>query len=660
MTAIVSGDSLGLGSTSFATLGRLAAQDALSSAAQGRNGEQVVVNAATGNLVLQGRDDLLVGRGLDIDSLRTYNSQGLLDDDNADNWRVGAFGQTVRLASGSAGVAGSTVVRTDRDGSASVYTWNATRNVYVGTDGAGAFDTITFDAGAAQFVWTDGDSGRIERFQASGAGRLVSASDANGNTVTLGYDAAGRPTSIVDANGDTQFYDYDGNDLSRIRTVSGGATTTTVRYGYDSAHRLVRVTVDLTPEDNAVADGKVYETTYAYDGTSRRVARIDQTDGSSLAFTYVQDGAAFKVASVTDALGAVTRFTYDRANGVTTVTDALGGQSTYRHDTQGRLTELKSGIGSANPQGLSSQRFAYDADGTADERSVVQVAYDAVGNRTQVDIRLNDLLVEHIPQYFQYDAMNRQTVVDAVDANGTIVEGQGHRLSYDEVGNRLSDTTIAPHIVRRPDGSYAVETGPTTQTYTYDAMNRLETAHTDGVLIDRRVYDAASRTLIDGPLVSLDPHYAAVHAVSLGALGTPILGHGNRYDPNGRLIEQYSFEYVVSKVDTTYQYDAVGNVKLEATWDPAVPLALRTVTLTRNTVEAAESYRQAQSITTVIGPKGVLLQQADGAETAFREWHVRDFMNRHSRIFGWDAGELRSLRSELQYWAAKAGKTWQQ
>lgn len=385
MTAIVSGDSLGLGSTSLATLGRFAAQDGLSSAAQGRNGERVVVNASTGNLVLQDRDDLLVGRGLDIDSLRTYNSQGLLDDDNADNWRVGAFGQTVRLASGSAGAAGSTVVRTDRDGSASVYTWNATRNVYVGTDGAGAHDTITFDAGAAQFVWTDGDSGRIERFQGSGAGRLVSASDANGNTVTLGYDAAGRPTSMVDANGDTQFYDYDGNDLSRIRTVSGGATTTTVRYGYDAAHRLVRVTVDLTPEDNAVADGKVYETAYAYDGTSRRVARIDQTDGSSLAFTYVQDGSAFKVASVTDALGAVTRFTYDRINGITTVTDALGGQSTYRHDTQGRLTELKSGIGSANPQGLRSQRFAYDADGNVTQITdgtghTLSVQYDANGN----------------------------------------------------------------------------------------------------------------------------------------------------------------------------------------------------------------------------------------------------------------------------------------
>lgn len=48
---------------------------------------------------------------------------------------------------------------------------------------------------------------------------------------------------------------------------------------------------------------------------------------------------------------------------------------------------------------------------------------------------------------------------------------------------------------------------------------------------------------------------------------------------------------------------------------------------------------------------------ADGAETAFREWHVRDFMNRHSSMFGWDADELKSLQTELQYWAVKAGKS---
>lgn len=45
-----------------------------------------------------------------------------------------------------------------------------------------------------------------------------------------------------------------------------------------------------------------------------------------------------------------------------------------------------------------------------------------------------------------------------------------------------------------------------------------------------------------------------------------------------------------------------------------------------------------------------------GADTAFREWHVRDFMSRHSGMLGWDASEKAVLKTELDYWAAKAGK----
>lgn len=44
----------------------------------GQAGEGVFVNAVNGNLVLQRRDELLIGRGLDTELLRTYNSQARL------------------------------------------------------------------------------------------------------------------------------------------------------------------------------------------------------------------------------------------------------------------------------------------------------------------------------------------------------------------------------------------------------------------------------------------------------------------------------------------------------------------------------------------------------------------------------------------------------
>ncbi|WP_017761567.1 RHS repeat domain-containing protein [Pseudacidovorax intermedius] len=295
MVAIVSGSSLGLSLGSLRTLGQ---QGVLGSAEQGRSGEQAYVNVATGNLVLQSRDEFVAGRGLDVGSLRTYNSRGLWNDDNQDNWLVGAFGQRA-LVDGQPGQAGSSVTRTDRDGAEAVYAWDVNRGVYISSAGAGAYDTIAYNAQSSQLVWVDGDSGATERYQASPPGRLISASDADGNLVTLSYDSAGHVQSVTDANGEVTCYDYVGDNLVQIRTItSANVTSTRLHYGYDNSNRLVMVTVDLSPEDNSVADGNTYVTRYTYDGASTRVATLAQTDGTSLSLTYVQIDGEYKVSSV--------------------------------------------------------------------------------------------------------------------------------------------------------------------------------------------------------------------------------------------------------------------------------------------------------------------------------------------------------------------------
>uniref|UniRef100_UPI00067DCEE4 hypothetical protein n=1 Tax=Herbaspirillum autotrophicum TaxID=180195 RepID=UPI00067DCEE4 len=90
MAAIVSGNSLGLNLSSLSTLGL---RGVFGDAGLGRGGEQAYVNIATGNLVLQDRDGLLLSRGADIAALRTYNSQGQFTDDNGDNWSNGVYRQ---------------------------------------------------------------------------------------------------------------------------------------------------------------------------------------------------------------------------------------------------------------------------------------------------------------------------------------------------------------------------------------------------------------------------------------------------------------------------------------------------------------------------------------------------------------------------------------
>ncbi|TMG77245.1 MAG: hypothetical protein E6H80_01665, partial [Betaproteobacteria bacterium] len=262
MVAIVSGAGLGLANSSLNVLGP---QGALGPANQGRAGERVYVNSSTGNLVVQNRDELVIGRGPDISLVRTYNSQGLLNDDNGDNWRLGVYRKVYNLT-GTVSTAGSTVTRVAEDGSESVYTYNATPGIYVSSDGSGAFDTLAFDGATQTWTWTDGDTQVTERYDAANGGRITQVADPDGNALTFTYNAAGLITQVSDASvqvgdtsGETTFLDYTGNDLTQLRTVkSGGQTLIRTRYAYDTSHRLIQVITDLSPDDASVADGKTY------------------------------------------------------------------------------------------------------------------------------------------------------------------------------------------------------------------------------------------------------------------------------------------------------------------------------------------------------------------------------------------------------------------
>ncbi|WP_211473823.1 LysM peptidoglycan-binding domain-containing protein [Collimonas humicola] len=434
MVAIVSGNSLGVSLTSLNTLGQ---RGALGAATQGRNGELTYVNVFSGNLVLQDRDDLLVNHGIDITALRTYNSQGKFSDDNGDNWSNGVYKQQLRL-SGVLLAAGSSIIRTGRDGSESTYLYDAGRQLYVSTNGGGAYDTIAVDAGHNQLVWTSGSTGRKEAYDGAGTGRLLSSTDSNGNTITYNYGANGLLSSVADAAGEATYYDYSGTNLSQIRTVTAdGRTLTRVRYSYDASNRLSVVTVDLTPADNAIADNQVYQTTYTYDGDSKRIASVTQSDGSAQRFTYVQVGADYRIATVQDGLTHTTSYSYDTASGRTTVIDPLGLKTLYDYDSAGQLTRITT---PAVAGVAASTSFSYNANG-----DVIQVV-DGEGHAIDM----------------QYDGNGNQILQR--DAAGNTVT-----RTYDGNNQLQTETT---YLAPDPDGAGPGQPGtPLTTRYIYDSGN---------------------------------------------------------------------------------------------------------------------------------------------------------------------------------------------
>ncbi|MFT3733512.1 MAG: DUF6531 domain-containing protein [Rhodocyclaceae bacterium] len=441
MVAIVTGNGLGLSSGSL-TLGQ---------AGLGRSGEQNYVNLATGNLVLQQQDELLLGQGPDLNVVRTYNSRGTWDGDNNDNWRIGF----VRRLSGFTGAIvgpqaeGGSITRTGADGAELLYTWDSSRSAYVNKDGSGSYDTLTYSSSAGQWTWTDGDSRITEIYDwAGGVGKLQSLSDTDGNAIAYVYNAAGLLVSIVSSSETSSNQNhttlvYSGTQLTEITTsaydVLSGAnqTLTRTRYTYDSNGRLWTAAVDLSPTDSSISDGKTYVTTYTYhaDGS---IATLTQTDGTQIAYTYTSG----KVTQITQTLAGsarVTNINYDTTNRKTTVTDPLGNATVYTYDTAGQLTNIL-----APAVGGVSQSVSYE--------------YNTNGDITK-----------------QIDARN-QPVVYEYDNNGNLT------LQRDFAGNTIKRTygnqnellTETVYLTPDPDGAASgAPDQPLTTRYAYDNKNHL-------------------------------------------------------------------------------------------------------------------------------------------------------------------------------------------
>ena len=127
MAAVISGQGLGLFNSSLSTNGNAGKSNL------GQAQENIFVNVASGNLVIQKQDATLKGLGLDISALRTYNSMGGADFDNNDQWRLGYI-RKVELI-GTRNSVGSVVKRTTADGYQQTFTFNSQDNNYISKKG---------------------------------------------------------------------------------------------------------------------------------------------------------------------------------------------------------------------------------------------------------------------------------------------------------------------------------------------------------------------------------------------------------------------------------------------------------------------------------------------------------------------------------------------
>jgi RHS repeat-associated protein len=444
------------------------------------------------------------------------------------------------------------------------YTYNSFGEVLTVTDPLGHVTTNTYDSHGNLLTVTtpspDGHTaGSTTQFAYNSLGELTQITDPLTRVTTLTYTTAGLIATITDPQHNVTTYGYDahGNRTSITDAMNNQTTFT-----YDSGDRLTKITYP----------GGTTTTTFTYDYRGRRITATDQNSKTT---TYAYDDAD-RLTSVTDAATNVTHYAYDTENNLLTITDANNHATTFAYDPFGRVTQT------TFPSNLF-ETYAYDAANNltskTDRRNqTIQYVYDALNRLTQknypnsTNVNCVYDLASKITQAndptgtygFSYDNMGRLT---GTSTQYTFVTGTyTNSYSYDASSNRTGFTA--------PDGS--------TNTYTYDTLNRLSTlanswAGSFGFTFDalnRRTQLTRPNNVASNYSYDNESHLLSVlHQLSGSTIDGAVYtvdSVGNRTaktDKHANVTSNYGYDSIYELLQTTqggtttesYSYDPVGN-----------------------------------------------------------------------------------------------------
>jgi YD repeat-containing protein len=635
MVAVITGNGLGLGNTSLTQLG----QSQGGSPSLGQAANRSYVNSATGNLILQSADEGMLFDGLPLNVLRTYNSLGQL---SSNGWSYG-FSRTVNGLTGTLNTAGSTITRTDDDGSSVVYAYNATLGVYQSTNQSGAIDTLSWNATSSTWTWTDAASSTQETYNATG--QLTALTDtSSGASYSFSY-SNGQLAQITAGDGDTLIFGYNTShqliSLSIQEVPPGQSTAVTrqaVSYGYDSQGRLTSVTTTLASDTNSNTTAS-YTTTYTYQGGSTDlISRVTQSDGTTVSYSYTQDAqGAYQVTGITTGSGpAAQTLTLSYGTNSTTVTDGLGNVTTYQTNAQGQLTNvIAPAVNGASP----TTTYTYDANGnlltrTDPNGAITTYQYDANGNVLSVEDGAGNTVT------YTYNAADQVTskTTYTVPAQGEVgqsgyvapsgaettyyVYNATHQLAYtiDALGavtehdyttvNGLSELTTTRQYL---GATYSTSSNSPSNPPTLSQLQAwVQGSAVQGTLAQSTrtdyVYDVRGQ-------LATQTQYDTVDANGNGVLTSGTVITTTTYDVQGRLL-QTSTETGANRSTlqtTTYAYDGLGRVLSKT--DPLGNVTSYVYTDSANTIVIT----QANGLTTtqVRNNAGQLLSstQSDSTQT---------------------------------------------
>jgi len=435
-------------------------------------------------------------------------------------------------------------------GATTTFTYTLYGAVASVTDPDGIATTYTYDAAHRLIDIIDAEGNRLHYTLDVAGNKIAEQVYDVGATVrrslTRTYNSLGELTSAVDGLNQTVFsanysdsYDDDGN---LVHSADGRGVQQ--QRGYDALNRLVQTIQDYDGTAPATGDTA---TAVSYDALDRLTG---VTDPSGLVTGYTYDGLSNATGQTSPDTGTTTR-TYDAAGNVLTSTDANGITATNSYDALDRLvgttypdstqdvayhhdeSDTVTGCTASYPVGRLTRIventittvYCYDAQGrvtrkqqvTASSTDTTGYAYTLAGRldgitypdgSTASYIRDTDGHIQSVSA--TPSGGSATTVVSAVTylpfgpvSGYTLGNGQAIARAYD-ANYRLTDLTSPAfnlHVARDAMGNITAignspGASPATETYSYDALNRLmDVTEADSSTLENVTYGQAGDRL---------------------------------------------------------------------------------------------------------------------------------------------------------------------
>ena len=384
-------------------------------------------------------------------------------------------------------------------------------------------------------------------------------------TRTFAYDSLSRLTSASNPESGTIAYTYDNNGNLTRRTDARSVVTA---YTYDRLDRLTRRSYSYTGSETAVSLGTT-QVDYAYDGCGSYsrgrlcsvTAKKGATDVSRTAYNrYDALGRVLESTQTTGGSSYTMAYAYDRAGNLTSQRYPSDRVVDYVYDGAGRIAGAKTGADGWYAGGTGSNAVDYEPHG-----GVKQLLLgNGLWEQRRYNVRLQPTQI----------GLGTATATGSLTATGPTPTAGLLLLDY-SYGAGSNNGNVLSQRIRVGDSLNQ------NQAYTYDALNRLNTAAENGsgtpwsqtYAYDRYGNRRVTAGAAHGSNQALTPQSTAdiaaatnrlaglkgVNAVAYDAAGNlkaDWAANRFKYDGDNRLV---AFDHPTgTDSDTAYAYDGEG------------------------------------------------------------------------------------------------------